>query len=92
MLGNRSDVCVFFNVSDLPSLKKTKPESAFVADFLRRACLEAVAEIFDDLMVTMHEEDSDEVHIRILHAQLASTMWEVLVCCAVPSSEFGERY
>ena len=69
-----------------------KTKSAFVADLLRRACLEAVAEIFDDLMVTMHEEDSDEVHIRILHAQLASTMWEVLVCCAVPSSEFRESY
>ncbi|CAL1134940.1 unnamed protein product [Cladocopium goreaui] len=47
-----------------------------------RACLEAVAEIFDDLLLTMHEEDSDEVHIRVLHAQLASTMWEALVCCA----------
>ena len=52
----------------------------------RRACLEAVAEIFDDLLLTMHEEDSDEVHIRVLHAQLASTMWEALVCCAVLSS------
>lgn len=93
MLGVRNDFnfCVFFSdVSDSPSLKKT--ESAFVANLLRRACLEAVAEIFDDLMVTMHEEDSDEVHIRILHAQLASTMWEVLVCCAVRSSEFRESY
>jgi hypothetical protein len=57
----------------------------------RSACLEAVAEIFDDLLLTMHEEDSDEVHIRVLHAQLASTMWEALVCCAAVSSGSGSN-
>eukprot|EP00434_Breviolum_minutum_P043092 symbB.v1.2.038388.t1/scaffold5957.1/size24395/2 len=78
------DVRYANNLLKNPATKRLsgKTKSAFVADLLRRACLEAVAEIFDDLMVTMHEEDSDEVHIRILHAQLASTMWEVLVCCA----------
>ncbi|CAK8991917.1 unnamed protein product [Durusdinium trenchii] len=46
-----------------------------------RACLEAVAEIFDDLLVQLHEEDGDELRVRLLHAQLASAMWEALLSC-----------
>ncbi|CAJ1370475.1 unnamed protein product [Effrenium voratum] len=51
-----------------------------------KACLEAVAEIFDDLLFMMHQEESDEMCLALLHAQLASTMWEALVCCAGPAS------
>ena len=55
--------------------------SCYYQLFLRRACLEAVAEIFDDLLVQLHEEDGDELRVRLLHAQLASAMWEALLSC-----------
>eukprot|EP00913_Durusdinium_trenchii_P007111 g6687.t1 len=37
--------------------------------------------IFDDLLVQLHEEDGDELRVRLLHAQLASAMWEALLSC-----------
>jgi len=49
------------------------------------ACLEAVAPIFDDLLQDMLLEASeldDDCLQKLLAAELAAAMWEVLVCCA----------
>lgn len=49
------------------------------------ACLEAVADIFDDILQDLLLEAGDvddDVLQKVWAADLASAMWEVLVCCA----------
>mmetsp|Transcript_24443 Transcript_24443/g.45344 ORF Transcript_24443/g.45344 Transcript_24443/m.45344 type:complete len:810 (-) Transcript_24443:49-2478(-) len=50
-----------------------------------RSCLEAVADIFDDLLQDMlleAPELEDGSLSKFMAAELATAMWEVLVCCA----------
>ncbi|CAE7236471.1 unnamed protein product, partial [Symbiodinium sp. CCMP2456] len=44
-----------------------------------RACLESVAEIFDDLLLMIHDEDDDST--SVLHSHLSASMWEALMQC-----------
>lgn len=49
-----------------------------------RACLEAVADIFDDLLQEFHAKGSEgnlDGPTLFLHGQLATAMWEALICC-----------
>eukprot|EP00439_Symbiodinium_sp_Y106_P024257 s5359_g2.t4 len=47
--------------------------------YTRRACLESVAEIFDDLLLMIHDEDDDSM--SVLHSHLSASMWEALMQC-----------
>ncbi|CAE7372836.1 unnamed protein product [Symbiodinium microadriaticum] len=53
-----------------------------------RACLESVAEIFDDLLLMIHDEDDDST--SVLHSHLSASMWDALMQCVqdrcLPSS------
>lgn len=49
-----------------------------------RACLQGVAEVFDDLLHEMQATDlryEEAVMAKVLHSQLAAAMWEALICC-----------
>lgn len=72
---------------NLHSSDETVPAAAQVLSAARahgRSCLEAVADIFDDLLQDMLLEASDledGSFEKFMAAELASAMWEVLVCC-----------
>ncbi|CAE7781091.1 unnamed protein product, partial [Symbiodinium pilosum] len=46
---------------------------------IRRACLESVADIFDALLLMMHNESRDD--LSTLHSHLSASMWEALMEC-----------
>ena len=55
--------------------------------YTRRACLESVAEIFDDLLLMIHDEDDDST--SVLHSHLSVARSHIFhMCSAHRTSDF----